>query len=73
MSKICNNCGNEVDDGANFCPSCKCSTFTRPRELAAPKDDAIHKLFYWNYPQGSMLSKSKLSGIAMFFGHPSTQ
>lgn len=66
MSKICNNCGNEVDDGANFCPACKCNTFRKARELTAPRDDPVHRIFYWNYPQGSVLSKSKLSGIAMF-------
>ena len=66
MSKICNNCGKEVDDGTKFCPSCRCNTFRQANALAAPKDDLIHRLFYWNYPQGSILAKSKLSGIAMF-------
>ena len=66
MSKICNNCGKEVDDGTKFCPSCRCNTFRQVNALAAPKDDLIHRLFYWNYPQGSILAKSKLSGIAVF-------
>ena len=66
MSKICNNCGNEVDDGVNFCPKCKCNTFRYTAELTEPKNDLKHRIFYWNYPQGSILSKSKLSGIAIF-------
>ena len=66
MSKICNNCGNEVDDGVNFCPKCKCNTFRYKGELTEPKNDLLHRLLYWNYPQGSILSKSKLSGIAIF-------
>ncbi|WP_405306145.1 hypothetical protein [Methanobrevibacter sp.] len=66
MTKICNNCGNEVYDEANFCPECKCTTFRYTGELVEPKDDVIHRMFYWNYPQGSILAKSKLSGIVMF-------
>lgn len=66
MSKICNNCGRNVDDGAKFCPYCKCNTFRDAYELTAPKDDLIHKIFYWSYPQGSMLSKSKIAAISVF-------
>ena len=66
MSKICNSCGKSVDDGANFCPYCKCNTFRKANELAAPNDDLIHKLFYWSYPQGSMLSKTKLATALVF-------
>ena len=66
MSKICNNCGRSVDDGAKFCPYCKCNTFRNAYTLAAPKSDLIHRIFYWNYPQGSILAKSKLAGIAVF-------
>lgn len=65
MSKICNNCERRVDDAANFCPFCKCTTFRKANELAAPNDDIIHKLFYWSYPEGSVLSKSKLAAFAV--------
>lgn len=66
MSKICNNCERSVDDAAKFCPYCKCNTFRDANELAAPRSDLIHRIFYWNYPQGSVLAKSKLAGIGVF-------
>ena len=66
MSKICNNCGKEVYDDTNFCPECKCTTFRYANELGEPKSDLIHRIFYWNYPQGSVLAKSKLAGIGVF-------
>ena len=28
--------------------------------------DLIHKLFYWSYPEGNVLSKTKLASIAVF-------
>lgn len=66
MSKICNNCKRSVEDNVNFCPYCKGTSFGNANELAKPKNDLVHKIFYWSYPEGSVLSKSKLAAIFMF-------
>ena len=66
MSKICNNCGNAVDDSVNFCPYCKSQSFRNLNEITTPDNSLVHRLFYWNYDGGYVLSKSKVSGIAAF-------
>ena len=36
-------------------------------KLALKKDsDLVHKLFYWSYPTGSVLSKSKVAAVCVF-------
>lgn len=35
MSKICNNCGQPVDENANFCPNCG-NRFAEPKPVAKP-------------------------------------
>ncbi len=66
MSKICNNCGREVDDQANFCPNCKSQSFRNKNELASKNSNMIHKLFYWEYDGYYVLSKAKLTSLAVF-------
>jgi hypothetical protein len=66
MSKICNNCGNEVSDGIKFCPHCRCNTFRAKNEVAVADNDIVHRLFYWSYPEGSVLSKAKVAAAAVF-------
>ncbi len=66
MSKICNNCGREVDDRTNFCPNCKSQSFRNKNELAAKNNNMVHKLFYWDYDGYYVLSKAKLTSIAVF-------
>ena len=66
MSKICNRCGNEVDDNVKFCPYCKGQTFRPKQEVATPNDTMIHKVFYWNYDNRYVLSKSKITTIGVF-------
>lgn len=66
MTKICNTCGKEVDDAANFCTHCKGRSFKPKYEITAPSNDIVHRMFYWQYPEGAMLSKSKIAGVGVF-------
>lgn len=67
-SKICNDCGREVDARANFCPYCKSNTFRMKNEIAKAGDNSIaHKLFYQRQGNHYIISKSKLGAIAVFF------
>jgi hypothetical protein len=66
MSKICKTCAREVDDSANFCPYCKGRSFRAKNEVATPKNDPVHKLFYWNYGGQYVLSKGKVASIIVF-------
>ena len=66
MTKICNTCGNEVDDAANFCTHCKGRSFKPKYEITTPGNDLVHRMFYWQYKEGAMLSKSKIAGIGVF-------
>lgn len=65
MTKYCKNCGNAVEDSSKFCPHCKSESFTYKNELMVPESDLIHKIFYWPFPGGHVLSKSKLMAISM--------
>lgn len=66
MSKICNNCGNAVDDSVNFCPACKSQSFRQKQEITTPNNTVTHKLLYWEYDGHYVLSKSKVTSIAVF-------
>ena len=65
MTKYCKTCGKSVDETAKYCPHCKGETFTYKNELMVPESDLVHKIFYWPYPGGHMLSKSKLAALAV--------
>lgn len=65
MTKICNTCGKEADDGANFCVHCKGRSFRPKYEVTAPNNDIVHRMFYWPYSNGATLSKSKIAGIGV--------
>ena len=65
MTKYCKTCGKSVDGTAKYCPHCKGETFTYKNELMVPESDLVHKIFYWAYPGGHMLSKSKLAALAV--------
>lgn len=65
MSKICNNCKRSVEDNAKYCPYCKGTSFGNVI-AKEPNKDLIHRIFYWSYPEGSVLSKSKLAAILVF-------
>ena len=64
--KICKNCGNRVDGNAKFCPNCKSQSFRLSGELTVPDDSLTHKLFYWNYNNYYMISKTKVFSIFVF-------
>lgn len=66
MSKICNECGRTVDDSVNFCPYCKSQSFRLKQELTVPESDMVHRIFYWPYPGGHVLSKSKICAMGVF-------
>ena len=66
MTKICSKCGKTVDDDAKVCPYCRGLTFRRANEVTVPKNNVVHKIFYWPYSQGNVLSKTKLLSIAVF-------
>ena len=66
MTKICKTCEREVEDTSNFCPYCKGRSFRPKYEVTTPNDDIVHRMFYWPYPQGARLSKSKIAGIGVF-------
>ena len=66
MTKICNKCGKTVDDDANVCPYCRGLTFRKANEITVPNNDLVHRIFYWPYSQGNVLSKTKLLSIAVF-------
>lgn len=61
-SKICNNCGSEVDESSNFCPNCKSQSFRKKAEIIEADDSIVHKLFYWNFNNRYILAKSKVLG-----------
>ncbi|WP_296863641.1 zinc ribbon domain-containing protein [uncultured Methanobrevibacter sp.] len=65
--KICINCGETVNDNANFCPNCKSTSFRHKAEVTAnSKPSIIHSLFYWEVDGKYILAKSKLAAIFTF-------
>ncbi|WP_405293951.1 zinc ribbon domain-containing protein [Methanobrevibacter sp.] len=66
MSKICNNCGNSVDDAANFCPYCKGQSFRLRQEVAIPDNSIVHRMFYSAYDGHYVLSRGKVTSITVF-------
>ena len=64
--KICNNCGKRVDNKYNYCPECKSQSFRDIGEITTVNNDLVHKIFYWPYPTGSVISKTKLLSVAVF-------
>ena len=66
MSKICNSCGKTIDDNANVCPYCRGTTFRKANEVTVPSGDMVHRIFYWPYSQGNVLSKTKMASLAVF-------
>ena len=65
--KICNQCGERVEDKSNFCPHCKSNSFRPVGEVITPNQDGIkYKLLYWEHNGGYVLSKSKLISVSVF-------
>lgn len=65
--KICINCGETVNDTANFCPNCKSTSFRHKAEVTTnSKPSLIHSLFYWEVDGKYILAKSKLAAIFTF-------
>lgn len=65
-SKICNNCGKEVDGNVNFCPHCKSQSFRVKNEIIKSDNNLIHKLFYWKHDGYYVFSLSKFSALLIF-------
>lgn len=64
--KICNNCGNKVNETANFCPKCKSTSFRNIYEISKPNNSLVYRLFY-NYQESYfILSKSKVAAVLVF-------
>ena len=66
MSKICNNCGKTLEDNINICPYCNSKDLRVKNELANRNNDIVHILFYSSYPEGRILSKTKIISIGVF-------
>ena len=66
MSKICNNCGKTLENNINVCPYCNSTDLRVKNELTKENNDIVHRLFYYSYPEGKILSKSKTISIAVF-------
>ena len=65
--KICVNCGEVVNDAANFCPNCKSTSFRHKAEVTRnSKPSLVHSLFYWEVDGKYILAKSKLAAIFTF-------
>ena len=65
--KICVNCGEVVNDAANFCPNCKSTSFRHKAEVTRnSKPSIIHSLFYWEVDGKYILAKSKLAALFTF-------
>ncbi len=64
--KICNNCGNKVNDSANFCPKCKSTSFRNIYEISKPNNSLVYKLFYNYQDSYFILSKSKVAAVLVF-------
>ena len=62
-SKICNECGKEVDESVNFCPNCKSQSFRPKGEVVVADNSLTHRLFYWRYNDQYMLSKTKVFSL----------
>lgn len=71
--KICENCGENLEDYVKFCPECGSSKFRQvndtavskrsssvPAKKASQNSSLIHKLFYWSHDGYYMFSKTKL-------------
>lgn len=65
-SKICNNCGKEVDESVNFCPHCKSQSFRAKNEIIKSDNNLVHKLFYWKRDGYYVFSLSKISALFIF-------
>lgn len=66
MSKICKNCGKNVEDDVKFCPECRSQSFKVVNEVTSPGNTQIHTLFYWNYNGNYVLSKTKVATAIVF-------
>lgn len=64
--KICNNCGRRVESKVKYCPECQSQSFRDIAEITVADNNIVHKAFYWPYPEGYVLSKSKLASISVF-------
>ncbi len=77
--KICENCGETVNDSVKFCPNCGSSLFRQntstavsnkpssiPTKKVSQNNGLIHNLFYWRYDGGYIFSKTKLISISTF-------
>lgn len=65
-SKICNYCGSEVDENTHFCPNCKSQSFRKKGELIKADNSLKHRMFYLNYNNQYIMSKTKLASIVVF-------
>lgn len=66
MSKICKNCGKTVNKDSKYCPYCKSQSFRLKQDLITSNNSFVYKIFYWEYFEGYVLSKSKIISMIVF-------